>query len=162
MKKFSITLEPSPLLKEELTQVHPPPKPTPTWTLLEDQPSTSRDNLQSTMAQIEAVWEARMNTHIADQLIEHDSAMNKKFAELENKSIAKFNVMERNMGDKFDDLEANLRTKVDILESNLIDKLDPTKTTMISKIDVMETKLTSMVNQGPRFGLSDLDSDFDL
>jgi len=97
MKKFCTTLEPSPLLKEELIQilVNHPSALIPTWTPL-DQTSTSIDDLQTTMAQIESVWEARINAHITDQLAEHDSAMAKKFADQDKKSAAKFNVLESN------------------------------------------------------------------
>jgi len=93
MKIFRITLEPSPLLKKELNHdhVHPPSAPIPpgtpldqpttsTWTTL-DQPSTLTDDLQTTMAQIESVWEAQMNAHIIEKLAEHDSAIGKKFAD---------------------------------------------------------------------------------
>jgi len=166
MKKFRVTFEPSPFLKEEHHQVYPPSVMIPTGTTLDlpptliwtplDQPSTSTDDLQATMAQIKSVWETRMNAHITDKLAEHDSVIAKEFADQDKKSASKFNVLEKSLRARFDDLETALKSKVDLLESNLIVKLDATETTMIAKVDVMETKLIAMVNPN----LSDLDSDF--
>jgi len=72
---------------------------------MDHQPFTSTGDFQTTMAQIESVWEALMNAHITDKPAEHDFAIGRPFADQDKKSASMFNVLETLLGARFDDFE---------------------------------------------------------
>jgi len=78
MKKLRVTLEPSSIPPgTPLDTVTPSPRTT--LLTINHRPSTSTNDLHNTMAQLEFVWKARMDSHITDKLAEHDSAITKRF-----------------------------------------------------------------------------------
>jgi len=107
------------------------------------------------MIQIEAVWEAKMDAHIIDNLTKY-SNIAKKFADQDQTLVNRFNALKTLLESRFEELETAMKAMVDLLESNLKNKLDSLEADMAIKVDVMEAKVTNMVC--PKF--SDMDSDF--
>jgi len=154
MKKFRVTLGPPPLLKNVHQQVYPPsvmiPPGTPlntgtTLLIMDHQPLTSTADLQTTMAQIESVWEARMDAHITDKLAEHDFSIATKFAAHDKNSKNQFTALEMLLGSRFEEMETALKTKTDSIEYYVNIKMAAIESAMIVKVDAVETKLTNMV-----------------
>jgi len=131
-KKFRITLDPP--MKADAPPCFPP-----------DQPTTPTNERRSTMAHIEAVWEARMDSHLTDKLAEHDADIKSKL-DIQNKNLAsQFISLEMFLGSRFDKPETALKAKV---ESYVAPKTDAMEIFDNTKIEVLEafvnTKMDDM------------------
>jgi len=130
MKKLRITLDPP--MKVEAPPCLPP-----------DQPTTSTNEPRSTMAHIEAVWEARMDSHLKDTLAKHDAEITKKL-DIQNKNLAsQSSSLEMFLGSRFDELETALKAKV---ESLVTPKTDAMESFVNTKIDVLESFVNTKID----------------